>query len=71
MWRQLKRVKPGLKMADLATEMDVSPSWLSSVLSGRRPPSLSLAYRLGRRLGIPIEEIAELHESVIRQSPHL
>ena len=51
-----------LKLMDLAVAVGVSSSWLSTVLGGKRRPSLVLAQRLAERLGVPIEEIAELYE---------
>lgn len=63
MWRDSILIDVGdLKLADLAAEVGVSSSWLSTVLGGKRRPSLALAQRLAERLGVPIEEIAELCE---------
>jgi putative transcriptional regulator len=45
--------------AELAGRLDVSRQAVNAIETGKHDPSLSLAFRLSRVFGLPIEEIFE------------
>lgn len=47
----------GIKQEELAVAMDVSRQTIGSIENGRYNPSITLAFKLSRFFGIPIEEI--------------
>jgi DNA-binding XRE family transcriptional regulator len=48
----------GLTQADLATRARVTQAYLSYLEQDQREPSLSIAARIARELGIPLEDLA-------------
>ena len=48
----------GLTQADLAARACVAQGYLSYLEQDQREPSLSIAARIGRELGIPLDEMA-------------
>jgi putative transcriptional regulator len=51
------RVAAGLRQEDLAASTGVSRQTIISIERGRYNPSLELAWKLARRLGVTIEEL--------------
>ena len=51
------RVAAGLRQEDLAHHVGVSRQTVISIESGRYNPSLELAWKLSRTLGVTIEEL--------------
>lgn len=51
------RVEKGLKQSDLAKLMDVAASTIAMIESGKRVPSLELAFKIAKFYGKKIEEI--------------
>lgn len=47
----------GIKQEELAKAMEVSRQTIGSIENGRYNPSISLAFKLSRFFGVPIEEI--------------
>lgn len=47
----------GIKQEDLAKAMEVSRQTIGSIENGRYNPSITLAFKLSRFFGMPIEEI--------------
>lgn len=43
------------KQADIAKRLGVSQSYLSLLVDGKRTPSMAVAAKLHRELGIPVE----------------
>jgi transcriptional regulator with XRE-family HTH domain len=41
----------------LAEELEINPSYLSLIRSGRRMPALDLALKISRRCHVPIESL--------------
>ena len=54
--RQL-RTEAGLRQEDLAARVSVSRQTIISIENGRYNPSLELAWKLSRALGVRIEEL--------------
>ena len=48
----------GLTQAELAARARVEPDYLSQLEQDQREPSLSIAARVARELGIPLDELA-------------
>ena len=51
------RVAAGLRQEDLAASTGVSRQTIISIERGRYNPSLELAWKLSRQLGVTIEEL--------------
>jgi putative transcriptional regulator len=51
------RSAAGLRQEDLAERVDVSRQTIISIEGGRYNPSLELAWRLSRALGVTIEDL--------------
>jgi putative transcriptional regulator len=51
------RTAAGLRQEDLADQVEVSRQTIISIEGGRYNPSLELAWRLSRALGVTIEEL--------------
>jgi putative transcriptional regulator len=51
------RTAAGFRQEDLADRVDVSRQTIISVESGRYNPSLELAWRLSKALGVTIEDL--------------
>lgn len=51
------RTAAGLRQEDLARSVAVSRQTIISIETGRYNPSLELAWRLSRALGVPIEDL--------------
>lgn len=62
-WLKKERTKRGLTGAALAKRSGVSQSYISSLESGkRRDPSLSIAARITKGLGVPLwEAVKEIY----------
>lgn len=56
------RTAAGLRQEDLADRVDVSRQTIISVENGRYNPSLELAWRLSKALGVTIEELFNFGE---------
>lgn len=59
--RQL-RTAAGLRQEDLAGRVSVSRQTIISIENGRYNPSLELAWKLSRALGVRIEELFQFEE---------
>jgi putative transcriptional regulator len=51
------RTAAGLRQEDLADRVEVSRQTIISIENGRYNPSLELAWRLSKALGVTIEEL--------------
>lgn len=51
------RAERGLSQAQLAEAVDVSRQTVNAIELGKHDPSLSLAFRIGRLFGQPVEAI--------------
>lgn len=51
------RKERGIRQEELARAMEVSRQTIGSIENGRYNPSITLAFRLSRFFGIPIEDI--------------
>lgn len=60
--REWRRVT-GKTLVDVAAEVEVTPSHLSEIERGLSEPSLSLASRLAKLAGIPIESFVKQIEA--------
>lgn len=60
------RTAAGLRQEDLAERVGVSRQTIISVESGRYNPSLELAWRLSKALGVTIEDLFEFGEGEAR-----
>lgn len=56
------RTMGGLRQEDLAGRVGVSRQTIISIENGRYNPSLELAWRLARTLGVTIEELFQFGE---------
>lgn len=56
------RAAAGLRQEDLADRVGVSRQTIISIESGRYNPSLELAWRLSKTLGVTIEELFVFEE---------
>lgn len=56
------RSAAGLRQEDLADRVGVSRQTIISIEGGRYNPSLELAWRLSKALGVTIEELFEFGE---------
>ena len=54
--RELMR-KRGLNITELAKMVDVERSHISNILAGRKKPSVDLALRLSRVLGVTVNDL--------------
>lgn len=59
-WLKEARLSKGLKMKEIAKELDVSESYYSSIEAGKRQVKMDMAIasRLSRVLDIPLDVIA-------------
>jgi putative transcriptional regulator len=60
------RTAAGLRQEDLADRLGVSRQTIISIESGRYNPSLELAWRLSRVLGVTIEDLFDFGEGGTR-----
>ncbi len=51
---KILRVSAGLKQKELASNVDVSPSYLSLIEAGKKEPSLSLLKKISDILNVPV-----------------
>lgn len=56
------RTAAGLRQEDLADRVDVSRQTIISIEGGRYNPSLELAWRLSRALGVSMEDLFDFGE---------
>jgi putative transcriptional regulator len=63
--RELRGVA-GLRQEDLAEHVGVSRQTIISIESGRYNPSLELAWRLSKALGVTIEDLFDFGEGEAR-----
>jgi putative transcriptional regulator len=54
---RLLRAEKGWSQAELAGRIDVSRQAVNAVETGKHDPSLSLAFRIAREFGLPIEQV--------------
>ena len=54
---KVQRAKRDLTQADLATLADVTRKSINAIEAGRMVPSIVLALRLAKALGVPVEEL--------------
>jgi putative transcriptional regulator len=52
----------GMTQADLADRVGVTRQTIHSIETGKYNPSIELALRLGRELGLPVEELFQLDD---------
>jgi putative transcriptional regulator len=57
------RTAAGLRQEDLAVNVEVSRQTIISIESGRYNPSLELAWRLSKALGVTIEDLFDFERS--------
>jgi putative transcriptional regulator len=60
------RTSAGLRQEDLADRVDVSRQTIISIENGRYNPSLELAWRLSKTLGVTIEDLFGFEEGETR-----
>jgi transcriptional regulator with XRE-family HTH domain len=53
--RQLRQMFEKPRQADVAKRLGVGASYLSLLASGKRTPSMTMAAKIQRELGIPVE----------------
>ena len=53
--KQLRQIFDRPNQKDIAKQLGVSEAFLSMLASGRRLPSMSVASRIQKELGIPVE----------------
>lgn len=51
------RAERDWSQAELASRLDVSRQTVNAIENGRYEPSLSLAFKMGKLFGMPLEEI--------------
>ena len=56
----LFRTEKGISRADLATRVDVNPQTIGFLERGDYSPSVELALKLSRELGVSVEELFSL-----------
>jgi putative transcriptional regulator len=54
---RLLRAEKGWSQAELAGRIDVSRQAVNAIETGKHDPSLSLAFRIAREFGLPIEQV--------------
>jgi len=54
---RLLRAERGWSQAELAGRIDVSRQAVNAIETGKHDPSLSLAFRIAREFGLPIEQV--------------
>ncbi len=57
--KQLARIFERPRQLDVAKRLKIGPSHLSLLASGKRIPSMAVAARIQKELGIPVEAWAE------------
>ena len=63
------REQTGITQRELASRMDVSPSWISTIESGKSQPSFASLQKIADALQIPLTHVLGEHLDVI--SPEL
>jgi transcriptional regulator with XRE-family HTH domain len=58
------RLQAGLSQADLASRCELDPSWIGRIETGQANPTWGNVRRIAAGLGVPLEEVAELAESL-------
>ncbi len=53
--RQLRKMFERPKQTEIAKMLGVGPSYLSLLASGKRIPSMTMAAKIQKELGIPVE----------------
>ncbi|MFM8939439.1 MAG: helix-turn-helix transcriptional regulator [Phenylobacterium sp.] len=54
---RLLRAERGWSQAELAGRIDVSRQAVNAIETGKHDPSLTLAFRIARAFGLPIEQV--------------
>ena len=54
------RIKAAISLRSLASEMDITPSYLSDIENDRRVPSEDVLRRLSSRLNLDVDEVMAL-----------
>jgi len=54
---RLLRAERGWSQAELAGRIDVSRQAVNAIETGKHDPSLTLAFRIAREFGLPIEQV--------------
>jgi len=71
---KLIRTAKGVRQVTLATELDVSPNYLSLIEVGKREPSIAFLRLLAKKLEVPIGMFflwEDSHNSRIRETDQL
>lgn len=63
------RLERGRSLRALAREVGVSPSLVSQIETGKSQPSVSTLYTITTALGISVESLFDMRESVVASSP--
>lgn len=63
-FKRKKKSAPGFSMRSLAKRLDVSPSFLSRIMSGKKPAPVNLLEKLAKALDIEPEFIAKQPRSI-------
>ncbi|MZF86152.1 XRE family transcriptional regulator [Streptomyces sp. SID5643] len=63
------RLERGTSLRALAREVGVSPSLVSQIETGKSQPSVSTLYAITTALGISVESLFDIRESVVASSP--
>ncbi|CAL9384910.1 XRE family transcriptional regulator [Streptomyces collinus] len=63
------RLERGRSLRALAREVGVSPSLVSQIETGKSQPSVSTLYAITTALGISVESLFDMRESVVASSP--
>jgi putative transcriptional regulator len=61
---KLLRAERNLTQADLAGLLEVSRQTVNAIERGRYDPSLTLAFKIARAFGVPIEQVFSPNEDV-------
>lgn len=54
---RLLRAERGWSQAELAGRLDVSRQAVNAIETGKHDPSLTLAFRIARLFGLPVEQV--------------
>ena len=58
------RLENDLKQIGLANEVGISKSYYSNIENGTKVPSLEIAFKIAKALGVAIEDIFDINQAV-------
>lgn len=58
------RLKNNLQSVDVATALDITPTYLSLIESGKKKPSLKVLKKASELFNVPIEDFTETKELI-------